>query len=280
MNRYAHVFEELRDRNEGAFVPFTVLGDPDPESSLGILEAFVAGGADMLELGIPFSDPVADGPVIQAADNRALEAGVTPTSALAIVSEFRRRHPRVPVGLLIYANLVVRPGMEVFARRMASSGVDSVLVADMPMEESGPLRRATAAAGVGAVAMATPLSREDRLASFSRLDAPYIYVVSRRGVTGKDSSLSTSARPLLRRVRSACSAPTLLGFGISRPEHVREALSAGADGAISGSAIAEIISTHVGSSPGPISARKRRALCSDIEAFVRAMKASTHQGAH
>lgn len=273
MTRYQAKFRQLAARNEGAFVPFVVLGDPDPESSLAILEALVAGGADMLELGIPFSDPIADGPAIQAADLRALRGGTTPAGALALLAQFRRRHPALPIGLLIYANLIHRAGLPLSYRRFAAAGVDSVLIADLPLEEAGPFRAAAAAAGVGAVAMVTPLTGPARLARIVALGGPYLYAVSRTGVTGRDASLAATAAPLLRRIRRAGRVPTLLGFGISRPEQVREAVAAGASGAISGSAAVEIIGRHAsGGTPGR---RKRSALVEELRGFTQAMKAGT-----
>ncbi len=269
--RYAKVFQSLAARREGAFVPFTVLGDPDPATSLAVLEAFVAGGADLLELGIPFSDPVADGPAIQGADLRALRAGVTPEVALEILAAFRARHAEIPIGLLTYANLVQKPGAAAFCRRLAAAGADSVLIADLPLEEAAPFRAAAAAAGLGLVSMVTPLTRADRLAAIAAAGGPYLYVVSRTGVTGKDASLAGTAAPLLRRIRRASAIPTLLGFGIGRPEQVRQAIAAGASGAISGSAAVEIIARHAGAPRGLDLA----ALGAELSEFVAAMKAGT-----
>jgi tryptophan synthase alpha chain len=271
--RYASVFSALKARGEGAFVPFTVLGDPDPETSLAVLEAFAAGGADMLELGIAFSDPVADGPVIQGADRRALAAGVDPGAALDLVAGFRRRHPDVPVGLLVYANLVHRPGPARFYRRAAAAGVDSVLVADLSLEESRPFAAAARAAGVGPVFMATPKTSPARLERILGQGGPYLYVVSRAGVTGRDRSLAGTAAPLLRRVRRLGDLPALLGFGIGRPEHVRAAIAAGADGAISGSAVVEIIARHA--KDGRLGRAARERLAADVRAFTRRMKKAT-----
>lgn len=273
MDRYEATFSKLSRRNEGAFVPFTVLGDPNPATSLAVLEAFVAGGADMLELGIPFSDPVADGPVIQAADARALDAGVTPPMALDILAEFRKRHADVPVGLLMYANLLYGPGLDQGFTMLAQAGVDSVLVADVPLEESPPFRRAGKASGVALISMVTPLTPDDRLAAITSYPAPYLYVVSRSGVTGGDERLADSAAPLLARIGSAADIPTLLGFGISEPDHVRQALAAGATGAISGSAVVSIIGRHASS--GLARATQRRGLTAEITAFVTNMKAAT-----
>ncbi len=275
--RYAQCFNELRDKREGAFVPFTVLGDPDPETSLALLDAMVVGGADMLELGIPFSDPVADGPVIQAADCRALAMGVDPGVAFSLLAEFRRRHATTPVGLLLYANLIHRAGADRFYRRAARAGVDSTVVADLPLEEAGPFQAAAKDAGVGSVNLVTPNMSTERLARSVRQPAPYVYVVSRLGVTGKDESLSRSAGRLLRRIHEHQAPPSLLGFGIGRPEQVKAAIDTGADGAISGSAVVELIATEVGDNSRPIGSTARRRLAARVEEFVAIMKRATRR---
>jgi tryptophan synthase alpha chain len=275
--RYRRCFESLSRRREGAFMPFTVLGDPDPETSLAILESFARGGADMLELGIPFSDPIADGPAIQVADNRALAAGVSPADALAVLAEFRRRHADIPVGLLVYANLVHRPGLTAFYDQGAAAGADSVLVADLPWEEAAPFRAAARAAGVGAVSMITPTTSDWRMDRLLAQNGPFLYVVSRLGVTGKDTALAEGAEHLLSRIRRRTQTPAMLGFGISRPKQVRQAIAAGAAGAISGSAVVEIVSKHHGSKRKTMSRRTRSELCAEIESFVATMKAATRQ---
>jgi tryptophan synthase alpha chain len=274
--RYLNRFNELRRRDEGAFVPFTVLGDPDLESSLAILRAFAEGGADMLELGLAFSDPIADGPTIQGADLRALRAGASPAAALQVLAAFRAEHPAMPVGLLVYANLVHRPGPDIFYRRAAAAGADSALVADLPLEESTAYARAARRSGVAPVYMATPLTPDDRLARILKAGGPYLYVVSRSGVTGRDKSLAAGAAPLLARIRRLGDTPTLLGFGIGRPEHVRQALGAGADGAISGSAAVEIIARYVASGRA-LGKGARARLAGEMRDFVRAMKAATRR---
>ncbi len=273
--RYETAFRRLRERGEGAFVPFTVLGDPDPESSLAILRAFADGGADMLELGIAFSDPLADGPTIQAADLRALDAGVDPVVALEILARFREERTEIPIGLLLYANLVRRPGPATFYRRVGRAGADSVLVADLPWEESAPFKEAAEKAGVGSVLMATPTTSEERLERILAEEGPYLYVVSRTGVTGRDHNLARSAAPLLRRIRRRSRIPTLLGFGVGKPEHVRLALAAGADGAISGSAVVEIIAQHASDGGRALSRAARERLAGEVRNFVTAMKKAT-----
>ena len=276
-SRYHNCFAELDRRGERAFVPFAVLGDPDPETSLEILRRFVRGGADMLELGIAFSDPVADGPAIQAADLRAARGGASPTVAMEILGQFRAEHPDTPVGMLLYANLVQRPGHLAFYRRLARAGADSALVADLPVEEAGPFVAAAGKSGVEQVFMATPNTGEDRLRRAVAANGPYLYVVSRAGVTGRDESLSRAARPLLKRIRACGDARTLLGFGIGKPAHVRQAVAAGADGAISGSAVAEIIGRHC-TTDGTITARSRRVMLAEVVGFVSSMKRASRSG--
>ncbi len=142
MERYETLFAQLKNRQEGAFVPFVTLGDPGPEQSLKIIDALIEGGADALELGIPFSDPLADGPTIQGAALRAFAAGVTPAQCFEMLAAIRQKHPTIPIGLLMYANLVFSPGIDAFYAQCARVGVDSVLVADVPVEESAPFRQA------------------------------------------------------------------------------------------------------------------------------------------
>jgi tryptophan synthase alpha chain len=265
MSRYEAMFARLRARGEGAFGAFVMLGDPDLAASAAILDALVEGGADMLEVGIPFSDPVADGPVIQAAAVRALAAGVRPAHCFALLSDFRERHPEIPVGILTYANLVVAQGRDNyhrFYRMAAEAGVDSVLVADVPMFEAAPFIASARAAGVAPVLIAAPNTPPATLAGIAREGAGYTYCVARAGVTGADEEVRFDA-PLLKALAGLGAPPLILGFGISRPAHVAQALEAGAAGTISGSAIVRLIADNP-SDPAPA-----------IRAFAAEMKAAT-----
>lgn len=235
--RYDAMFERLAARGEGAFIPFAMLGDPDPVRSATLLDALVDGGADALELGVPFSDPIADGPVIQEAALRALASGVRPTDALDLVAPVRERHPDLPIGLLTYAQLVVHDGTTRFYERAADAGVDSVLVADVPSREAGPFVDAARAAGVAPVLIAPPNATPATLDLVARASAGYVYCVARRGVTGAQDEWTPEAIGLFDELAARCAAPGVLGFGISRPRHVRAALDAGAAGAIAGSAV-------------------------------------------
>jgi tryptophan synthase alpha chain len=236
MSRYSTMFDRLRARGEGAFGGFLVLGDPDLETSAALLDALVEGGADMIEVGLPFSDPIADGPVIQAAARRALSAGVRSDDCLDLIAHFRRRHPSVPIGILTYANLVVARDRRDFMKAAAKAGADSLLVADLPAFEAEPWTKDMAGAGIEPVLIAAANTPPETLHSIARLSSAYTYCVSRAGITGIHAGGQFDAS-LVRRLREAGSPPPVFGFGICEPQHVLAALHAGAAGVISGSAI-------------------------------------------
>lgn len=263
MTRYAAMFERLRARGEGAFGAFLMLGDPTPAMSQLYLDAVVAGGADMVEFGIPFSDPVADGPVIQAAAERALAAGVRTTHCLEIIAQFRGRHPAVPVGILTYANIVAARGLEQFATELASAGADSLLVADVPSLEAEPYAKAARSAGIDLVMIAAPNTPRRALERIARFSSGYSYCVARSGVTGIGIGRAPSLHhaELFGQLSDVGAPPPVLGFGISTPGQVREALAAGAAGVISGSALVALVAE--GADPP------------EVAAFVRSMKEAT-----
>jgi len=260
MSRYGAIFEALEARGEAAFGAFVMLGDPNLAASAEQLDALVAGGADMVEVGIPFSDPIADGPVIQAAAKRALEAGVRVDDCFALIAGFRDRHPAIPVGILTYANLVVARGRRNFMRDAAAAGTDSLLVADVPAIEAEPWAGEMVDAGLEPVLIAAANTPPAALRTVARLSKAYTYCVSRAGITGVHAEARFDPG-LAARVRNAGGPPPIFGFGIARPEHVRAALQAGASGVISGSAI---VALGAGDEPS------RR-----IGEFVAAMKAAT-----
>ena len=239
MSRYVRMFERLRQ--EGAFGGFVMLGDPDLDTSATILDAIVEGGADMVEVGIPFSDPIADGPTIQAAADRALKAGVTPADCFALLKRFRERHPDVPVGVLTYANLVLARGSDAFYRACAEAGVDSVLVADAPAFEAAPFAAAARDHGLAPVLIAAPNTPEATLERIAALGDGYTYCVARAGVTGVRAEMKLDHAHLFAALERHGAPPPVLGFGISTPDHVRAALAAGAAGVICGSAIVRLI---------------------------------------
>jgi len=256
--RYARMFERHGRAGEGAFIPFAMLGDPKPAQSLEGIRALARGGADALELGLPFSDPIADGPVIQAAAARALAAGVRRRDCWGIVSRVRAECPDLPIGLLVYANLVCHEDPARFYAAAAAAGVDSVLVADLPVLEAEPVALAARSHGIAPVFIAPPNADDIRLHAIASLGEAYTYVTSRKGVTGEDLRLRRDQSALLARLREYNAPPAVLGFGISTPDQVREALAMGAAGAISGSAVVRLAAEG-----------------GDVEGFVRRMKEAT-----
>ena len=253
MSRYADMFDRLNGK--GAFGAFLMLGDPDLQTSARLLDAVIEGGADMIEVGIPFSDPVADGPVIQAAAQRALAAGIRVGDCLDLIAALRARHSDVPIGILTYANIVVaRAG---FMRDTAEAGADSLLVADVPALEAEPFTREMEQAGIEPVLIAAANTPDETLARIASLSKAYTYCVSRAGITGTHAGGQFDAA-LIGRLRAAGAPPPIFGFGISKPSHVRAALAVGAKGVICGSAIVDLASRH-----------------GDVARFVGSLKAVT-----
>jgi tryptophan synthase alpha chain len=259
---------ELSDRGEGAFAPFIVLGDPGPDETLRWIDALAEGGADLFEFGFPYSDPPADGPVIQAADARALAAGTTPEDCFRILQIAHERHG-VPAALLVYANIVHAFGLRAFYRRCAEVGVDAVLVADVPLEESAPFVVAAREAGVAPVFVASRLSSDERLDRIGEVGEGYVYLVAHVGVTGERTELDEGLSPLVARVRERTRLPVLAGFGISGPDQVGRVIAAGADGAIAGSAVVRRIEE---------SSAKPDECAAGLTAFAASMKAATLRG--
>jgi tryptophan synthase alpha chain len=236
--RFTHLFRRLEREGRGALVPFTVLGDPDPVRSAEILTT-IAAHADALEVGLPFSDPIADGPTIQEAALRARAAGTTVARAFALVAELRGKNPELPIGLLVYANLVHARGLEAFYAEAARVGIDAVLVPDVPLEESAPFVRAARRGGVAPVLIAPPNASEETLSGIARTSAEYTYVVTRKGITGVGRGALDPSSRIVGRLAELGAPPALLGFGLASPEDVRRALATGARGAIVGSALIE-----------------------------------------
>ena len=263
MSRYGAMFDRLAVRNQAAFGGFLMLGHPDAARCGALLDAMVEGGADMVEVGIPFSDPVADGPVIAAAAKHALEAGVRTADCLTMIADFRARHPEVPIGILTYANIVVARGRERFCDALAEAGADSLLVADVPSIEAAPWAEVAVAAGIDPVLIAAPTTPVPALEKIAKLGRGYTYCVARLGVTGTAQGPALSHRALFDDLARLGAPPPVLGFGISSPEQVAEAVSAGAAGVISGSAIVERAGR-------PDAAR-------EIREFCTAMKAATER---
>ena len=264
--RYQQTFAQLSEKNQGAFIPFVTIGDPNAEQSFAIIKTLIDAGADALELGIPFSDPSADGVTIQMAGLRALNSGVNTDICIDILTKIREYAPNIPIGLLLYGNLVFARGIDKFYHDVAQAGVDSVLIADLPMRESKPFRDAAMKHGVAPIFIAPPNASDDTLREVASHGRGYTYVLSRAGVTGAETSAEMPATHLLDTLKDYHAAPCVLGFGISQPTQVKEALSAGAAGAISGSAVVKIIENNLGD---------EQKMLIELADFVKAMKAAT-----
>lgn len=269
--RYQQAFAELKAKNEEAFIPFVIIGDPNAEQSLNVIKALIDAGADALELGIPFSDPSADGVTIQMAGLRALNAGMNTDICIDILAKVREYAPNIPIGLLLYGNLVFARGIDNFYHDMAQAGVDSVLIADVPIRESLPFREAALKHGVAPIFIAPPNASDDTLREVSSYSRGYTYVLSRAGVTGVDvieekTPQSSPAEALITTLNEYHAAPPVLGFGISAPQQVKDALTAGASGAISGSAVVKIIENNL---------NNNEQMLTELTDFVSKMKAAT-----
>ncbi|MBK8012549.1 MAG: tryptophan synthase subunit alpha [Deltaproteobacteria bacterium] len=262
MNRIEAAVEKARARNEGLLMPFVVLGDPDPETSDAIIDAILKAEPDILEFGFAFSDPPADGPVIQAADRRALRAGMTVDRAFRSLARVRAKSDR-PIALLIYYNLILNRGVDAFYAQAAEVGVDAVLVADVPVDEAAVTVKAAKAHGVLPIFIVSELTTDERLQSILEVADGYLYLVARIGVTGAQTLFDEQLASVIARIRHRTSLPILAGFGISTPDHVRAVLNAGADGAICGSALVQKIQQNM---------HTRARMLFEVEAFCRKMK--------
>ncbi len=243
MKTYQQVFSEL---NRVALIPFFVIGDPDFDTSLAIIKAAIDAGADILELGIPFSDPIADGPTIQKADIRAMRNGMTVAKALEFIRKVKD-YKDVPIGLLMYYNLVYQYGTEKFFRDFHQAGVNSVLVADLSIDDADEIIPSAGSAGLDTVFIVTPNTAPERMKVIASKTTGFIYAVSLLGVTGSREKLSAEASGLVSKLKGLTNVPVCVGFGISKPEHAAAVAGAGADGVIIGSKIVELIEKNLDS---------------------------------
>lgn len=266
MSRYADMFSSLKEKKQGAFIPFVTIGDPSIDRSFEIICQLVDSGADALELGLPFSDPIADGPTIQKANIRALSNPITTLDCLALITKVRAKYPTTPIGLLLYSNLVIAKGIERFYSDCSVAGVDSILVADVPIRESKPFRAAAKNANIEPVFIVPPSITDESLRAIASHSRGYTYLLSRAGVTGAETKATMPPEVMVNKLSEYNSAPPVLGFGISAPNQVKDALNAGAAGAISGSAIVNIIEQNVDD---------QQALLATLGQFVVDMKAAT-----
>ena len=259
MSRIAKRFAELKKANRAAFVPFITAGDPDSETTCALLEKLPGAGADLIELGVPFSDPMADGPTIQLSSDRALAAGTTLAGILGTVTRLRER-TQVPIVLMGYFNPIFTYGAERFARDAAAAGVDGLLVVDLPPEEAAELKGAADGCGLDLIFLLTPTSDPSRVQAVSRLGSGFIYYVSVTGVTGARSAVAGTLAARVTEVRAELSLPLVVGFGISDPAQAGQ-VAAVADGVVVGSALVKYFERYQGAE-----------LLQELGGFVAALK--------
>jgi tryptophan synthase alpha chain len=265
-SRITEAFARLRREGRPGLVTYSTAGDPDLPRSAEVLKALDRAGADVLEVGVPFSDPLADGPVIQRATERALAAGGSLPKTLDMLRSLRG-HISAPIVIFSYANPLLRMGIEHFAASAADAGVDGVLALDLPIEEATEFRGVLAAAGLDTIFLLSPTTTDARIARAAELGRGFLYGISRLGVTGARDRVASGAEALVRRIRLQTSLPVALGFGISRPEHVAE-VGAYADAAVVGSALVAKIAE----------AGQSRDLIERVEAYVRELKSACVAG--
>ncbi|MEN6643599.1 MAG: tryptophan synthase subunit alpha [Armatimonadia bacterium] len=261
MTRLHQAFADARAQNRGALMPYITAGDPDLTASLEILRAIERAGADLVELGIPYSDPLADGPVIQAAAQRALHSGTKVSRIIEMIREYRSAGGTLPLVIMTCYNPILAYGPERFTAAFAEAGADAVLVTDLPPAEAEEWSRLTAAAGLATVFLVAPTTPPDRVHLATERTTGFVYAVSRAGVTGTRSDLPPDLADLVANIRQATSLPVAVGFGVSTPEHVRTVLKL-ADGAVVGSALVKVIASHAG----------QEGLVQAVEDFVRQLR--------
>lgn len=245
-NRYDICFARLRKSGKKAFIPFTLLGWPDRDTSLSIIKIMIESGASALELGWAFSDPIADGPVIQRAAFETLALGFRVSDALALIKEVRALNSEIPIGLLVYYNMVLAQGVDAFFEKAKEAGVDGVLVADVPPESSDETTPCAVKNGIAPIFIVSPLTNDKRLGLILNQAAGFLYVVSRLGITGVEERYDKQLKDLFARVRKLSEMPLCVGFGISNPGQAQQMLALGADGVITGSRLIEIVESARG----------------------------------
>jgi tryptophan synthase alpha chain len=258
----ASTFDRLRRERRTGLVTYVTAGDPDLERSAAVIRTLDRAGADVIEIGVPFSDPMADGPVIQRATERALAGGTTLPRVLDLVKTVRSG-VAAPLVLFSYANPIFRMGVHTFARAARGVGVDGVLVLDVPIEEAGEMRGVFSANDLDTIFLLSPTTTTERLRRAAALGRGFLYGISRLGVTGARERVADAARPLVERIRAETDLPIALGFGLSRPEHVAD-VGRWADAAVVGSALVSVIAEH----------GRRETLEPAVEEFVRWLKGS------
>ena len=245
-DRYGEAFSALRKDGGKAFIPFTLLGWPDAEKSLEIIKTMIDSGATALELGLAFSDPIADGPTIQHAAFETLSSGFKVKDAFRLIGEIRKINSRIPIGLLVYYNMLLAHGPDVFFGEAAKAGVDGVLVADLPPEVAEEIAPIAKANGVELIFIVSPLTTAERLDLILKYAGAFLYLVSRLGITGAQERYDTHLKAIIEKAHASTKLPVVVGFGISTPEQAQSMLALGADGVITGSRIIDLVNANKG----------------------------------
>jgi tryptophan synthase alpha chain len=262
MKTYKQAFAELAGQNRPALIPFFVIGDPDFDTSLEVVKAAIDAGADILELGIAFSDPIADGPTIQKADIRAMRSGMTMVKACRFIRQVKD-YRDIPIGLLMYYNLVYQYGTEKFFTDFHKAGVNSVLVADLSIDDADEISGPAASAGLDTVFMVTPVTAPERMKRIASKTTGFLYTVSVLGVTGSRDKLSDTVADLVAKLKEITEVPVCVGFGISTPKHAAAIAAAGADGVIIGSKIVGMIEANL---------ENKQKMLTEIKTFLTKVK--------
>ncbi|MFH1722599.1 MAG: tryptophan synthase subunit alpha [Candidatus Altiarchaeota archaeon] len=245
--RIAEKFRELEKKGEKTLIGFLTAGDPTEIQSLSYVDALVAGGVDIMEFGLPFSDPIADGPTIQKANQRSLRAGMNTDRYFSLIKKIEKKHPYLPKICMTYYNILLARGLPRFCADCAKSGIDGLIIPDLPVEEAGPLKNACRKNSLDLIFIAAPTTTKTRLKLVVKSSSGFLYIVSFLGVTGSSSKLSSKIKPLIREVRKINRAiPICVGFGISTAHHVNEVCRSEANGAIVGSAFIKLIEKNLG----------------------------------
>ncbi len=264
-NRIAAKFEELVEKGERALICYVVAGYPDISGSQRVTESLIAGGADVIEIGIPFSDPIADGPTIQSASNKALLRDTKPEDALRLAARIRKKHPATPLFVMTYYNILYRAGLEEFMRMCKKNGIDGFIIPDLPVEEGAEYLAAASKLDLATVFLVSPNTPPERLERIVKSTTGFLYLVSVFGITGVRDSFEDYTLNAIRRVKQAAGTgvPLGVGFGISTPAHAKYMITAGADAVIVGSAIVDKISGSNG-----VNRRTLR----ELEVYAKSMK--------
>ncbi len=268
MNRIEKVFKKLEKRGETALIPFITAGDPSIEVTKGLVLEMAKRGADIIELGLAFSDPLADGPTIQAASFRALEAGMNTEKYFSLVASIRKESD-IPLVLMGYYNPVLRYGLEAFARDAAEAGIDGTIIPDLPLEEAGPWIKACNTYSLSNILLVAPNTPQERIKKIVRASKGFIYYVSVLGITGARTSLPPQVAEGLEKVKSFTRKPVAVGFGISRPDQVK-ALSSSSDGIIVGSAIVRLVEKEFSGKDDPGGPKSYQRIGDFVESLKKA----------